>query len=563
MFLFVVLMLFGCEAIDDARNELTYDDLMEGFQAQKPVSEASLTIPQDAMPPKHIFEGRLELLGEADNGQIKRIEGAETVPSHLPEFNFTFVQQDSYLVPVERGLIITANEDWNYFLEPGRVWYESQDGEFSRASFPFALSWKGSNAIHNGTMSFLFNNSEVSRVWYQVTQETTIDVSVDLWGLLEAEYYPEKIENAQEIRNAFLGELSDRFPNKPMVALEKDFPGIDTTAFGDGVSPEAMTWYGFVINGVNYLGGCQTRYGIYPYCEYMRAPSYSTAKSAFASLALMRLAQKYDPMVGKSRIIDYVPEAKDSIGDWSAVTFDQTLDMATGNFRTSERMVDEEHWDTDPFWAELDYEPRIKAAFNWPQGAPPGTTWVYRTFDTFIVTRAMQNYLVTREGADADIFNFVVEEIYQPLGMGPGVFSTLRTRDDNWQGQPYGGYGLWWIPDDLAKISTFLNVDHGQIDGIQVLNPDMLDDALQRDPSDRGVIRDGVGRYNNAFWADQYISEEDNGCSFWVVNMYGYSGIVVTLMPNGTTYYYASDNQEFSTYEAIQESDKLVSMCGK
>ena len=126
MFLFVVLMLFGCEAIDDARNELTYDDLMEGFQVQKPVSEASLAIPQDAMPPKHIFEGRLELLGEADNGQIKRIEGAETVPSHLPEFNFTFVQQDSYLVPVERGLIITANEDWNYFLEPGRVWYEPQ-----------------------------------------------------------------------------------------------------------------------------------------------------------------------------------------------------------------------------------------------------------------------------------------------------------------------------------------------------------------------------------------------------------------------------------------------------
>ena len=40
--------------------------------------------------------------------------------------------------------------------------------------------------------------------------------------------------------------------------------------------------------------------------------------------------------------------------------------------------------------------------------------------------------------------------------MGPGVFSVLRTNDNNWHGQPYGGMGLWWVPDDLAKIGHFL-----------------------------------------------------------------------------------------------------------
>jgi CubicO group peptidase (beta-lactamase class C family) len=169
----------------------------------------------------------------------------------------------------------------------------------------------------------------------------------------------------------------------------------------------------------------------------------------------------------------------------------------------------------------------------------------------------MQNYLQSKEGEDSDIFEFMVEEVYKPLGMGPGVFTSLRTKDNNWQGQVYGGYGLWWIPDDLAKISTFLNNDHGMINGEQILNASFLDDAMQRDPTDRGVIRDGNGRYNNAFWADSY----DLGCEIWIPQMYGYSGIVVTLIPNGTVYYYASDNQEFNSYAAIEESNKLIPMC--
>ena len=279
--------------------------------------------------------------------------------------------------------------------------------------------------------------------------------------------------------------------------------------------------------------------------------------SAFASLALMRLAQKYDPDLPNFLIQDYVPESAGSIGDWRQVTFDHTLDMATGNYQTADRMVDEEHWDTDPFWSEEYYTEKITAAFNWPHSAKPGTTWVYRTFDTFIVTRAMHNYLQTREGGGADIFDFAVDEIFRPLKMGPGVFSTLRTKDDNWHGQAYGGYGLWWVPDDLAKLSAFLNTDHGVINGRQILHPDLLDDALQRDPTDRGVERDGNGRYNNAFWADQYGSD----CRYWVPHMYGYSGIVVALIPNGTTYYYASDGQEFTTTAAIRASENLIPIC--
>jgi hypothetical protein len=540
------------------RQQLSFDDLIGGFKPHSPVDETALTVPEDAAPPTHTFEGRLELIGEAVHGDMRVRKGdrdAETI--HLPEFDFEFVQQEGYLIPVQRGLIIVEHPDLNYFIEPGRVWQEESDQGYTRASFPFAIAWKGSNAIMNGTMSFLFNDEEISRVWYQITQETTISFSADLWGLLEARYHPGPVADAAKIKSDFAQEFKDRFPTKPIQTLADDYPGVELSAFGSGVTPENMTWFGFVINGVNYVGGCQTRYGIYPYCEYMRAPSYSTAKSAFASLALMRLAQKYDPEVPDLLIRDYVPEAADSPGDWSLVTFDHTLDMATGNFETAARMVDEEHWNTDPFWYEDYYDEKIAAAFNWPHGAAPGTTWVYRTFDTFIVTRAMHNYLQAQEGAEADIFEFVVDEIYRPLRMGPGVFTTLRTKDNDWQGQAYGGYGLWWVPDDLAKVSTCLNVDHGMIDGQQILHPDLLDDALQRDPSDRGVDRDGNGKYNNAFWADQYGQD----CQYWVPHMYGYSGIVVALIPNGTAYYYASDGRDFTSQAAIHASEKLIPVC--
>jgi formylglycine-generating enzyme required for sulfatase activity len=425
-------------------------------------------------------------------------------------------------------------------------------------------------------MTFLFNDESISKVWYQTTQETTGSLRADFWGLLEAKYHQAPVKHSERIKSDFSNEISDRFPTKPIEQLAEDYPQIDVSRFGRGVSSKHMTYYGFVINGINYVhmtyygfvinginyvSGCRTRYGEYAYCESMRAPSYSTAKSAFVSLALMRLAQKYDPGVSELLIRDFISEYENSPGDWSKVTFNHTLDMATGNFRSSDPMADEENFDTDPFWNEEYYAEKIAAAFNWPHSTDPGEQWVYRTFDTFILTRAMQNFLQTLEGPDADIFNFLVAEIFTPLKIGPGAHSTLRTKDNNWQGQPYGGYGLWWIADDIAKFTAFLNVDQGSINGEQILHPSLLAAAMQRDPDDRGVDINSTSKYNNAFWARKYTQRDSYDCEFWVPHMLGYSGIVIVLMPNGTTYYYASDNQEFTWLEAIKESDKIIPQC--
>ncbi|MCA9926945.1 MAG: serine hydrolase [Anaerolineales bacterium] len=551
-------------AVSPVRILLTYDNLMNGFDTSFPVDEAALTRPDDAGMARLVFNGRLQLHNQENVGELTVLRGnpdQEPEVPHLPSFDFAFVQNDDgYLIPAQRGLIIADHPYWNIILEPGRVWQEEGDNDYARVSFPFALVWKGSNATFNGTMTFLFNDDSISKVWYQITQETTVSTSMDMWGMLDATYQAEPVANAEQIRDAFTQELAHRFPTKPIEQLAEDYPGVDVAAFGSGVSPENMTWYGFVVNGVNYIGGCRTRYGQYPYCESMRAPSYSTAKSAFVSVALMRLAQKYDSAVPDLLIKDYVPETGTGPGDWSAVTFNHTLDMATGNYRSAAFMVDEEDWD-NPFWNEEYDDEIIAAALNWPHSQAPGRQWVYRTSDTFILTRALQNYLQTQAGNEADIFQFVVDEVYRPLQMGPGVFTVLRTKDNNWQGQPYGGLGMWWVPDDLAKISNFLNVDGGMIDGKQILHPDLLAAALQRDPNDRGVDKTYGGKYNNAFWADNYGASSGFDCEVWVPQMLGYSGIVVALFPNGTSYYYASDGREFTWETAVREADHIIPHC--
>jgi hypothetical protein len=288
--------------------------------------------------------------------------------------------------------------------------------------------------------------------------------------------------------------------------------------------------------------------------------SWSTAKTAFVSLAMMRLGQKYDPKIGDLLVKVYVPEAADSPGDWSAVTFNNLLDMATGNFTSAANMVDEEGRIFDEFFSLDKYEAMIEQAFDWPHSAGPGTRWVYRSSDTFIAVQALQNYLRTQEGTTADLYDFVVRELFQPVKLGPGINETLRTSENNWHGQPIGATGMWWTPDDVAKLTNFLNVDNGKVGDMQFLLPELVSGALQEDPQDRGVDRPG-GKYNNTFWADSFTTGDGFDCDFYVPYMAGYSGNIIALLPNGISYYYFSDNRDFNWHAAVREADRIIPIC--
>lgn len=548
---------------------LTYDDLMTGTSTA-PVDDAAFGMPTGAASATRTFSGTLELFGEQSSNGFKVLTdiynyAAANGWQHLPKFRYQFVHSGDDLIPVTQGLIITGNSYWNYIIGAGRIWNQSSDKGMDRAAFPFALVERNANCVHNGVMSFLFDGATVSNVRYQITQETCPYFKFNMWGSLTATYTAEVIANADVIKADHATELANRLPTKPLTALATDFPGsgVNLANFGKWVTPAEMTAYGLLINGTNYVSACTTRYGSYPYCESMRMTSFSTAKAAFADIALMRLGQKYGRTVYDLKIKDYVPEASGSPGNWSSVTFNNTIDMATGNYSQSRYMIDEDSF-MSPFFAAESYGDRISTALAFPAKQPPGQVWVYHTSDTFILTRAMNNYLVQQQGSGADIFNMVRDEVYKPLHLSAGALTTVRT-DNSMTGTPLGGYGLFWTLDDIAKIAMLLNNQHGAIGGSQVLDADMLSDSMQQNPLDRGMMTTDTVTfsYNNGFWAKQVTPAEFSQftCTFWVPFMSGLGGVTVVMMPNGSAYYYFSDNSEYFWYDAVIESNKLKRHC--
>ena len=569
-----------------SRTLITHSQLFSNTVPAAPIDDrGGFAVPADAAAPSQAFEGTLTLSDPDSSGsaQILRDDFGDDSASnspwrHLPSFSFQFVENGSYLIPVQQGLVITGNAAWNYILGPGRVWREKSDKGYMRASLPFALVERNQNCVHNGEMTFLFNRNKrpnISKVRYQVTQETCLYFKLDMWGQLAASYTPSSISNDQAVENAEAAEMASRLSTKSFSALATDYPnsGIDIANFTHGFhSPADITTYGLLINGVNYVSSCQTRYGSYAFCDNMRLPSYSTAKSSFAGLAMMWLGRQYGSEVYNRLIRDYVPEYVDG-GDWTNVAFDNTSDMATGNYNSASDQADENSPQEHAFLLAEPYSTRIADAFaSFPHKAAPGTTWVYQSHATFILTQAMNSYLQQQRGSGADIFNSIRDAVFKPLNMSQGSLSMLRT-DNSSSGKPFGSHGLFFIQDDIAKIGRFLNNSGGVVDNVQVLDPRRLQESLFRTANaatlgvqvpDTGTpVVSNTFRYHNQFWAKHMTTAEfpQYRCNFWVPFMSGYGGIAVLLLPNGATYYIFSDGNEFSWYAAVNEINKIAPLC--
>jgi CubicO group peptidase (beta-lactamase class C family) len=255
------------------------------------------------------------------------------------------------------------------------------------------------------------------------------------------------------------------------------------------------------------------------------------------------------------------------------VTLDNTADMATGNYISASNEADEGSSQERAFLGAEPYRAKLADAFApFPHKAVPGTTWVYQSHATFILTQAMNSYLQQQQGSGADIFNSIRDAVYKPLNMSQGSLSTLRT-DNSGTGKPIGSYGLFLVQDDIAKIGRFLNNGGGVINNAQVLDPTRMQESLFRtaDPSTLGLPVPDTGtpvvpktfRYHNHFWAKYMTTSEfpQYRCNFWVPFMSGYGGNTVLLLPNGATYYIFSDGNEFIWYAAVNEINKIAPFC--
>lgn len=470
----------------------------------------------------------------------------------FPSFEIALVQDGDTLIPSRRGPMANAHPNWEVAVEPGRVWSEPGDDGWTRAALPFALIENNANCTHNGVLTFLFRDGEISRVAWQIASETCAYFKFDFWGLSAARYERGAVAGSAELISAFRAERAGRMQVQPISALAA--LGYDTSALASpaDVDPAALTTFGVIYRGVHYRGACDTRAGPYPYCETILLPSYSLAKSLAGGFGLMRL-ELLHPGVMRERIAAHVAPCR----DWGEVTFENAADMATGRYNSTASEADENALTTSRFFLSTTLEEKLRVACTlYPRKEAPGQRWSYHTPDTFALGAGMAAYWRAQHGADRDFFNDVlVDGVYTPLHLSPVIRATRRTYDA--ARQPFFGWGLTLLPDDIAKVAAFLQQPEQNL-----VAPAPLAAAMQRTPSDPGVTAgDAVYRYNNGFWAFNAQAALSCGHPVWVPFMSGFGGITVAFMPNGMTYYYFSDGAEFRWARAVVAADPVAPMC--
>jgi hypothetical protein len=568
--LFLLSLLQSCANEDHSVQEspaLSREFLISGSNFSNPVLLSEFERSASAAAPTNRFAGRLLLAPGAQAVQFEVLRDelglvAQAGPeiAELPPFDFEFVQDGDRLIPLQQGPVASAHPWWEFVLQPGYTWNEARDNGLTRAVIPFALKERNADCIHNGLMGFLFDNSgEISSVAFQVSNQTCKYLQFRMFGLLAASYVRAEPASGAAAISAATQHRNSRMPQRRIVQLSVDFPGIDSSQFGSvaEINPADMSAFGFVIDGVHYVGGCDTPYGPYSYCDEMALPSYSTAKSLVGGLGLM-LAEKQYPGIRNTLVADYVATCN---VDWNGVTVEHALDLVTGHYGSPELHVDEDTASARFFAAE-DHAGKIDFACNeFPRKAPPGEHWSYQTWATYLAGTTLNNRLKFLNGNNSDFYDdLIVDELWKPLQLSELMMTTRRTYDD--VAQPFTGFGLTMVRDDVAKLVLFLGANDGMVNGEAPLDRNLFDAIKQRSPGDPGMQAESeLIRYNNGFRTFDVGRLLGCSTSAWLTTMSGYGGINVVLMPNDSAYYYFSDGNVHRYLDAVRESHRIRPLC--
>ena len=378
---------------------------------------------------------------------------------------------------------------------------------------------------------------------------------------MKARYQPGPVGDAGAIAEAYHQEVAARLPVRPLAELLSSHPGVAEAGFAlaTPADNDPPTLYGVVIDGVNYVGGCETRVGPYPYCDELDLPSYSTAKTVVGAVALMRL-EKLWPGARSALIADYVPECASD--DWKGVTFEDALDMTTGVYGDPGFEVDENSDANGAFFRAETHADKIAfACRHYHRSAQPGTRWVYRTSDFYVLGAAMQEFVRRRMGRDVDFYDaLLAQTLWRPERLSPVLMTTLRTYDR--ARQPLVGLGLIYHRDDAARLAAFLAVDGGKVASEPMLDGAMLRRAMQRDPQQRGMMAGSPGfDYVDGVWGRNLAPVLKCASPAWTPFMSGFGGISIVMLPNGVQYYYFGDSQVWDWSPAAIEINKIRPVC--
>ena len=513
----------------------------------------------DARPPAARFVGRLTLTPKArPDGVVVRTDtepaAVDTRPA-WPPLSVELVQDGDRLIPAERGPIASASADWEWLVDPGRVWTDPADGGFTRAVLPVALEERNANCVHNGRLLVLFKpDGETSKAAVQFDADTCLYYQFDAWSLTPAAYAPGPVAGAEALGARDRAERAGRLPLKPAAALAVDHPGIDVAALARAAGPDAV--WGVVAGGIHYAAPCPTRAGEDPLCAERDLPSYSTAKSLVAAQSLFRL-QALHPGVIDETVAGHAPACA-ARGGWGDVRLIDLLDMASGHYVSAAPDADEDSPATEPFFLSQTAAEKTAFACDNPRKAAPGEVWVYHTADAYLLGVAMTDVL-RRSGDGQDIYDDLVRPIWRAIGQSASLDATRRTYDA--AAQPLTGWGLTFHRDDVVRAARFL-VGGGRIDGKPYLDPKLLAEAMQQAEPGAGFVALAPGlRYRHGFWARDVGPLIGCGHPVWAAYLSGYGGISVVMFPNDVQFYAFNDQNHFDWAAAVPEIDKIAGLC--
>ena len=517
-----------------------------------------------AAPARHTLRGTVTI----HDAKISRAhDGCAGLDAPAGGFTAAFFTHGEHLVPAVRTIIRPPGSRTGIILSPGRVWSEPGDRGMSRASFPYVVVDEIGNGTRNGLATFLFDDTRVSHLRVQVSQETMEWSRDDFWGQAPMTYASGPIADEARLRAEFDAERRLETPMKSWSALPASKPSRWLDAFDGDAARDDISANGLVIDGVLYVKACHTRTGPYPYCRQMRHGVFSVTKTLGAAVALLRLAQKYGDGIFDLRIADYVRVTATHDG-WRDVTFADALSMSApigdiGPRRDWPQPDPDENKPKFYEWLEArTAQQKLDRGFTY--GRYPwarGEVVRYNSVVTFTLAAAMDAYLKQKAGSGAHLWDMVVDEVYRPIGiLHAPTMHTLEA--DGSRGIPLLGYGLTPTIDDVAKLTTLLQ-QGGRHDGVQLLSAAKLAEALYRtSATGLSVLRRsryGDYRYHLSFWSVPYVTEL--GCRFLIPHMSGYGGNFVVLLPNGISAFRFADGNTGDIETMILAGEAIRPFC--
>lgn len=196
-----------------------------------------------------------------------------------------------------------------------------------------------------------------------------------------------------------------------------------------------------------------------PYQPHLRHSLYSLSKSFTATAIGMAVEENLLNLT--DRVVDFFPDKRPSSLDarWQALTVEHLLTMTTGHREdTLERVLGAPDGD----W--------IKAFFACPLELEPGTTFVYNTPATYMLSAILQR------AAGEKLIDYLRPRLFEPLGIADPVWLECP------QGINTGGFGLSITTEDIAKFGLlFLN--KGMWNGVRLISADWINRASSKQVS--------------------------------------------------------------------------------